>query len=43
MMTNTKTVRAILLILALLFIGGFGFDQCEPCDDQSQLICPDEW
>lgn len=42
-MKLTNLIRTILLIVALLFIGGFGFDQCEPCNDPSQLICPDEW
>lgn len=36
------TIRAICLVLALMFVGGFGFDDCQPCEDPSQLFCPDE-
>lgn len=37
------TVRTILLALFLLFAAGAALTGCQPCDDPSQLYCPDQW
>ena len=35
-------IRVTCLALVLLFAGGVGFSDCQPCNDPSQLFCPDE-
>jgi hypothetical protein len=37
-----KTIHLILLALVLMCTVT-GCEDCQPCDDPSQLICPDEW
>jgi len=37
----TRLCRVALVALSFLVLGNVS--ACQPCDDPSQLICPDQW